>query len=55
MSYDPHTIGTGWQQRRPTQAVALPQEPRFDSVRLARLAIVLALVFFWVSVLMTVF
>ena len=55
MSYDPHTLPTGWQRRRSVQAVALPQEPRFDSVRLARLAIILALICFWMSVLMTVF
>lgn len=55
MSYDTHTLPTDWQRRRAVKAVALPQEPRFDNVRVARLAIILALVCFWMSVLMSVF
>ena len=55
MSYDPNALPSAWQRPQSTVSRAVPYAPRIDSVRLARLMILMALAVFWVLVFMALF
>lgn len=55
MSYDPNALPRSWHPTHPTQPQATIYPVRIDTIRLARLAILLGLAGFWALVFMVLF
>ena len=56
MSYHPHAAPTPWQHSaRQPNARTIAHEPQFDYVRITRLGVLMALVAFWIAVIMAIF